>query len=184
LAQDQCALNCSNQEAAMCSPGQMACMFDFSSCMSRCEGKPASGGGGLHYDPCYLQKNALVPCTPEDMKAVAKAAAAQPKGVDRALVGSWETKIPTPLGEQRWIWDIRGNGSYDFHAEGPAAAAVPAHSGHFAAQKGRYTLTSTTTTWNDAGTYQLTDADTLAAKGRLGSGTWHRTRSGTGAAQK
>jgi hypothetical protein len=182
LSQDQCALNCSNQEAAMCAPGQMACMFDFSSCMARCEGKPEGGAGGLHYDPCYLQKNALVPCTAEDMKAVARAAAAQPKGVDRAVVGSWETRVTTPLGDQRWIWNIHSNGTYDFHAEGPAAA--PAHSGNFAAQKGHYTLASTTTSWTDAGTYQLKDADTLAAKGRLGAGAWHRIRSTAGAKQQ
>jgi hypothetical protein len=73
------------------------------------------------------------------------------------------------------VWEIYKNGTYSFHAEGPGAA--PAHSGTFAAAKGHYILNSTTTTWNDTGTYQLTDSATMVATGKLGTGTWHRVRS-------
>jgi hypothetical protein len=102
------------------------------------------------------------------------AQASVPTGVDNSLVGTWEVVTPTPAGTARWVWEIFKNGTYSFHAEGPAAA--PAHSGTFAASKGHYTLDSTTMSWNDTGTYHLTDSATLVTTGKLGTGTWHRVQ--------
>jgi hypothetical protein len=94
--------------------------------------------------------------------------------VDTTIVGTWELKVPNPLGVSRWVWEIHQDGTYSFHAEGPGAA--PAHSGTFAASEGHYTLNSTTLAWNDAGTYQLVSSATLVVTGRLGTGTWQRVK--------
>jgi hypothetical protein len=93
--------------------------------------------------------------------------------VDRALVGTWDIQVPNASGTARWVWAIRADGTYDFHAEGPGSP--PSHSGTFSASRGHYTLISTTIAWNDTGTYQLVDGnDTMVATGRLGTGSWHR----------
>lgn len=117
--------------------------------------------------PCQIAQNADRPCTNQEPSYV-------PTGVDGGLVGTWEIVTPTPAGTARWVWEIHQDGTYRFHAEGPGA--VPGHSGTFAASQGHYALNSTTTNWNDAGTYQLTDSATLLATGKLGSGTWHRVQ--------
>jgi hypothetical protein len=72
----------------------------------------------------------------------------------------------------RWVWEIRPNGTYAFHAEGPGAAQ--AHSGAFAAVNGRYELASTTMVWDDNGTYRLVSNTSMVASGRLGTATWQR----------
>jgi hypothetical protein len=102
--------------------------------------------------------------------------AAAPAGVDSKVVGTWELSVPNPLGVSRWVWEIRQNGTYKFHAEGPGAA--PTHSGTFAASDGHYTLKSTTLSWSDEGTYQLADTDNarLVATGKLGTGKWQRVQ--------
>jgi hypothetical protein len=93
--------------------------------------------------------------------------------VDRALVGTWDIQVPNASGIARWVWEIRADGTYDFHADGPGSP--PSHSGTFTASRGHYTLVSTTIAWNDTGTYQLMDGnDTMVATGRLGTGSWHR----------
>lgn len=106
--------------------------------------------------------------------AVSQAQASVPTGVDGGLVGTWQIVTTTPAGTARWVWEIFGNGTYSFHAEGPGAA--PPHSGTFAASKGHYILNSTTMTWHDSGSYQLTDNATLVTTGKLGTGTWHRAQ--------
>lgn len=140
-------------------------------CVRNCRASASSGAQGPRYDPCYIAQNALRPCTPEQRPAP------NPVGVDHNLVGIWELSVPNAQGVARWVWEIHPNGTYDFHAEGPGAA--PSHRGAFAAAKGNYTLKSTTSAWNDTGTYQVTGPDTLVARGRLGTGSWHRVRSGT-----
>lgn len=94
--------------------------------------------------------------------------------VERKLVGTWEIQVPTANGSSLWVWDIRANGTYGFHAEGPGNA--PAHSGAFLASNGRYAINSTAgMEWQDTGTYKLTDENTLvASSSKLGPGTWHR----------
>ena len=120
-------------------------------------------------DPCYLAQNAMRPCASQRRQPPT------PVGVDRNIVGTWELSVPNAQGVSRWVWQIRPDGSYDFHAEGPEAA--PAHRGTFAASKGQYILNSTTMAWKDSGTYQLTAHNTLVAKGLLGTGSWHRIQS-------
>jgi hypothetical protein len=51
-----------------------------------------------------------------------------------------EIVAPMAAGTVRWVWEIRKDGTYNFHAEGPGAA--PAHSGTFAASNGHYVLNS------------------------------------------
>jgi hypothetical protein len=91
--------------------------------------------------------------------------------VDPDLVGVWTLNVPNSQGTDRWVWDVHGDGTYSFHAEGPGN--VPAHSGIFAGFAGHYSLNSTTMQWTDVGTYQL-QGDSLLASGKLGSGTWTR----------
>lgn len=140
-------------------------------CVRNCRSSTQGGVQGPHYDPCYLAQNALRPCTAEQRQAP------NPVGVDRKLVGTWELSVPNAQGVARWFWEIHANGSYGFHAQGPGAA--PPHHGTFAAANGRYILKSTTSAWNDTGTYQITAPDTLVAAGRLGTGAWHRVRPST-----
>jgi len=99
------------------------------------------------------------------------AACSGPK-VDPSLVGTWEIMVPNQDGVARWVWEIHGDGTYAFHAEGPGN--LPSHSGIFEAQRGHYHLQSTTMTWTDDGTYQPIHGDTLTATGRLGTGSWRR----------
>jgi hypothetical protein len=98
--------------------------------------------------------------------------------VDPAIVGSWELDVPNAQGVARWMWDINGDGSYAFHAEGPGN--VPSHHGVFAASNGRYTLRSTTLAWADTGTYQLARGNTLNATGKLGTAVWTRVKAAAG----
>jgi len=144
------------------------CYDDTAGLTSFCPHAGPSGPAGpkVGYDPCYLAQNAMRPCTPQQRQSPA------PVGIDRNIVGTWELSVPNAQGVSRWVWQIRPDGSYDFHAEGPDAA--PAHRGTFAASKGHYILNSTTMAWKDSGTYQLTANDTLVAKGLLGTGSWHR----------
>jgi hypothetical protein len=140
-------------------------------CVRNCRAGTSGGVQGPRYDPCYIAQNALRPCTAQQQQAP------NPVGVDHNLVGTWELSVPNAQGVARWVWEIHPNGTYDFHAQGPGAA--PSHRGTFAAAKGNYTLKSTTSAWNDTGTYRVTGPDTLLATGRLGTGSWHRVRSGT-----
>lgn len=92
--------------------------------------------------------------------------------VERGLVGTWEMMVPNPAGIARWVWDVRADGTYAFHAEGPGD--IPTHSGVFQATRGRYALRATTMMWVDSGTYQLAQPNTLRANGVLGAGVWTR----------
>ncbi|HVA56412.1 MAG TPA: hypothetical protein VNF92_00865 [Gemmatimonadaceae bacterium] len=94
--------------------------------------------------------------------------------VDPGLVGTWELNVPNADGVARWVWVIHAGGTYDFHAEGPGG--VPSHSGIFEARNGKYTLRSTTMAWDDNGTYQLIQGNTLSASGRLGTASWTRVQ--------
>ena len=53
---------------------------------------------------------------------------------------------------------------------GPGAVAP--HSGTLLAAEGKWALNSPS--WVDGGTYQMPNANTLVANGRLGTGYWHR----------
>lgn len=165
-AQDACALQCSNREAAWCSGADSNCVFNFHDCMQQCE-QPAPVKLTPNILPCQYAQNALRPCTNQQQTPA-------PAGVDGRLVGTWEIVTPTAAGVARWVWEIHRDGTYSFHAEGPGAA--PAHSGTFAASDGHYVLNSTTMAWNDAGTYQLQGSATMVAQGKLGTGVWQRVQ--------
>jgi hypothetical protein len=75
-----------------------------------------------------------------------------------------------PKGVSTWYWEIRANGTYAFWSTGPGAVAP--HSGTLLAAEGKWALNSPS--WVDGGTYQVPNANTLVANGRLGTGYWHR----------
>jgi hypothetical protein len=166
LAEDACTANCIGREAAWCTGKEWFCSFNARDCIAQCEGQQKPPPPPI--PPCMIAQNAMRPCSPDQEKP------SVPVGVDKKLVGTWELTVPSLFGDSRWVWEIRQDGTYHFHAEGPGAA--PAHSGTFAASKGNYTLNSTTMNYSDAGTYQLAANGTLMAKGRLGPGTWHRVQ--------
>jgi hypothetical protein len=93
-------------------------------------------------------------------------------GVDPAGVGTWETMVPNGLA--RWIWEIRPDGTYRFHSEGPGSPTT--HEGTMTLGGGHWTLLSNRglAGWQDGGPYELRDANTLVATGRLGIGIWRR----------
>jgi hypothetical protein len=90
--------------------------------------------------------------------------------VDAAVQGTWTQMVPNPKGVSTWYWEIRANGTYAFWSTGPGAVAP--HSGTLLAAEGKWALNSPS--WVDGGTYQVPNANTLVANGRLGTGYWHR----------
>jgi Caspase domain len=106
------------------------------------------------------------------LSSVATLGAAEPLApLDPAVLGSWEIGVPNAQGIARWFLDIRPDGTYAFHAEGPAAP--PPHQGSVSFADGRWRLLATTG-YRDGGTYKMADADTLVATGILGTGVWRR----------
>ncbi len=95
------------------------------------------------------------------------------QSVDPSLVGTWEMTVPNEAGAALWVWEVRANGTYDFHAEGPGN--VPSHHGTFQAAKGKYVLNAANLDWHDTGTYDP-PAYTIVrmTSNRLGTGYWTR----------
>jgi Caspase domain len=95
--------------------------------------------------------------------------------VDPALVGTWEITVPSGRGQSRWVWQMMGDGTYKFHAEG--GRAVPSHEGTIAAANGRWTLHALrglSKDYRDGGSYEI--HDTIAViTGKLGTGYWKRS---------
>ena len=95
--------------------------------------------------------------------------------IDPALVGTWEIMVPSGRGQSRWIWQMMGDGTYKFHAEG--GRAVPSHEGTIAAANGRWTLHALrglSKDYSDGGSYEI--HDTIAViTGKLGTGYWKRS---------
>jgi hypothetical protein len=94
--------------------------------------------------------------------------------IDTDGVGNWETTVPNNRGLARWILDIQANGTYHFRSEGPGAARV--HQGKMTLGDGHWTLHATRglSGWDDGGTYEFRDPNTLVMTGRLGTGVWRR----------
>jgi Caspase domain len=94
--------------------------------------------------------------------------------VDPALVGTWEIMVPSDRGMSRWVWNIMGDGTYNFHAEG--GRAVRPHEGRMTAENGHWTLHATRgiAGWADGGSYELRDT-TAVITGKLGTGYWKRS---------
>jgi hypothetical protein len=85
--------------------------------------------------------------------------------VDPGTVGTWE--LPLPGGP--WVWEIRPDGTYQFHSE--AGDRIPPHAGTFYARNGQWSLKATTG-YTDHGTYVVLPPDTLIARGQLGTAAW------------
>lgn len=92
----------------------------------------------------------------------------QASPLDPRMVGTWELLINPGY----WIWRVAGNGTYEFHSEAMDGART--HAGTLTSSKGHYTLHAMNLSWDDAGTYTFDGPDTIVAKGKLGTGTWHR----------
>ncbi len=113
------------------------------------------------------------------MPAVAAPASPAPAtsatAIDPALVGTWEIMVPSGRGQSRWIWQMMGDGTYKFHAEG--GRATPPHEGTITAANGRWTLRALKglpKDYSDGGSYEI--HDTIAViTGKLGTGYWKRS---------
>ncbi len=93
--------------------------------------------------------------------------------VDPALVGTWEMVVPNAAGAALWVWTVRADGTYSFHAEGPGN--IPSHHGSFHAAKGQYVLKAANLDWQDSGTYDPPANNIVRmTSGRLGTGYWTR----------
>jgi hypothetical protein len=113
------------------------------------------------------------------MPAVAAPASPAPAtsatAIDPALVGTWEIMVPGGRGQSRWIWQMMGDGTYKFHAEG--GRATPPHEGTITAANGRWTLRALRglpKDYSDGGSYEIHDSIAVIT-GKLGTGYWKRS---------
>lgn len=132
--------------------------------------------GSLSRKAIYLagQPSAADQAGARQAYAAPAAPAIAPLAIDSALVGTWEIMVPSTRGSSRWIWQIMGDGTYKFHAEGGRAA--PSHEGTITAANGRWTLHALKglTNYADSGSYEVRDA-TAVITGKLGTGYWKRS---------
>jgi Caspase domain len=120
--------------------------------------------------PPELASIKLKPVPASAPASLSPVAAQTNSSVDAAVQGTWMQMVPNPKGVSTWYWEIRANGTYAFWSTGPGAVAP--HSGTLLAAEGKWALNSPS--WVDGGTYQVPNANTLVANGRLGTGYWHR----------
>jgi hypothetical protein len=117
------------------------------------------------------QANAMPPVA----APASPAPVASTNAIDPALVGTWEIVVPSRRGQSRWIWQMMGDGTYKFHAEG--GRATPPHEGTITAANGRWSLHALkglAKDYTDGGSYEL--HDTIAViTGKLGTGYWKRS---------
>lgn len=94
--------------------------------------------------------------------------------IDPALVGTWEITVPGKRGPSRWVWNILGDGTYNFHSEGEHTA--PAHEGTIAAMNGHWLMhvKKGIPGYEDGGSYEVRDT-TAVITGKLGTGSWKRS---------
>jgi hypothetical protein len=97
-----------------------------------------------------------------------------PPAMDPTLVGTWEIMVPSDRGQSRWVWNIMGDGTYNFHAEG--GRPVRPHEGRMTAMNGHWTLHATRglAGYSDGGSYEVHDP-TAVITGKLGTGYWKRS---------
>ena len=121
------------------------------------------------------------PSTTEANAMPAVAAPASPAlvtsatAIDPALVGTWEIMVPSGRGQSRWIWQMMGDGTYKFHAEG--GRATPPHEGTIIATNGRWTLHALkglSKDYSDGGSYEIHNTVAIIT-GKLGTGYWKRS---------
>jgi hypothetical protein len=91
--------------------------------------------------------------------------------LDPDVVGAWEL----PLNGGSWVWEVRGDGTYQFHSE--ARDGAPSHSGTFSASNGHWSLLATTG-YADSGVYLFQPPDIWIVAGRLGAAAWRHPTSG------
>jgi hypothetical protein len=108
--------------------------------------------------------------------AVPAIASAETPAVDPAIAGVWTMPIPAVLGGATLLWEIRPNGTYDFHSQGGLPAQ--AHSGIVTFNGGYWSMTATAgfMPWVDGGSYQLDGQNVLVTTGMLGTGVWQRAQ--------
>ncbi|HLG83530.1 MAG TPA: caspase family protein [Bradyrhizobium sp.] len=106
--------------------------------------------------------------------AAAPSVSAPPPAIDPMLVGTWQIMVPSDRGQSRWVWNILGDGTYNFHAEG--GRAIRPHEGKMTAVNGHWTLHATRgiAGWADGGSYEVRDT-TAVITGKLGTGYWTRS---------
>ncbi|MGZ5854589.1 MAG: caspase family protein [Xanthobacteraceae bacterium] len=94
--------------------------------------------------------------------------------VEEAAIGTWELFVPNNHGLARWTWEIQPSGNYHFRSRGPGAA--PAHDGTINVTDGKWSIhaNSGLPGYEDGGSYEVKDRDTLVMTGKLGTGVWHR----------
>jgi hypothetical protein len=94
--------------------------------------------------------------------------------VEDGAVGIWEMFVPNNRGVARWVWEIQPSGAYHFRSRGPGAA--PAHDGTVSIGTGKWSMhaVSGLPGYEDGGSYELKDSNTLVMTGKLGTGVWHR----------
>ena len=106
-----------------------------------------------YVDPCFIEQNAMRPCTPKIV------------GVDPKTIGTW--KLPFKGGP--WVWVIHRDGTYEFHSE--AGDGAEPNAGKFAAKNGHWMLKATSG-YTDAGIYRFQGRDTWIATGQWGTAPW------------
>jgi hypothetical protein len=127
--------------------------------------------------PSQADQDGTQQATAQPATAAAPSAATPappPAAIDPTLVGTWEIMVPSDRGPSRWVWNILGDGTYNFHAEG--GRAVRAHEGRMTAENGHWTLRATRgiAGYADGGSYAVHDA-TAVITGKLGTGYWRRS---------
>jgi hypothetical protein len=101
------------------------------------------------------------------------AASATRSPVEPAAQGLWTMKVPSAQGISTCFWDVKAGGTYSAWCVG----AVPvAHAGTVSVADGRWTLNATTMSYTDGGTYVFSNPSTMVMTGKLGTGTWLRSR--------
>ena len=116
----------------------------------------------------------LAPCGSDDVRFASPLPlppGGKPGSVDPAVVGLWALNVNGGI----WVWQISANGTDTSHSE--ATDGTLPQAGTFTASKGKYTLHSMVSSWDDLGTYTMQGTTAMLMTGKLGTGTWYRIAS-------
>ena len=120
---------------------------------------------------CFVS---LAPCGSDDVRFASPLPlppGGKPGSVDPAVVGLWALNVNGGI----WVWQISANGTDTSHSE--ATDGTLPQAGTFTASKGKYTLHSIVSSWDDLGTYTMQGTTAMVMTGKLGTGTWYRIAS-------